>query len=340
MATSPTLHLPEMDAPLAPPLYERFAPTIVSEILSVSGADLAMGSRQTTLRGEVSCKGISLHSGIDITMTLRPAPADTGIVFVRTDIDNPVEAAIRAWYENVYDVTLSSSIRNAHGHVVATVEHLMAALAGCRIDNALVEVDGPAVPVMDGSAQPFVDMIAEAGIAELDAARRVIRIKRPVRVEDGDRWCELLPENRSVFEAVIDFDSAAIGRQRAELELDDGMFDADIAAARTFCMLQEVEAMHGAGLALGGSLDNAIVIDGDTVLNPEGLRAPDEFARHKLLDAVGDVYLTGLPVIGRYRGHKAGHALHNKMLHALFLEPDAFELITLTGEPAAALAAE
>ena len=169
-----------------------------------------------------------------------------------------------------------------------------------------------------------------AGVIELNAVRRALRVKQPVRVSQGDSYCELLPEDGCVFEAEIDFQSGAIGRQAYQLDLMDQKFDMTVAGARTFCMLHQVEAMHSAGLALGGSIENAILVDGDVIMNEEGLRSPKEFVQHKLLDAIGDLYLLGLPMIGRYRGHKSGHALHNKLLHALFLEADAFELVNLS----------
>jgi len=288
-----------------------------------------MGVWQTTLKADATLSGIGLHSGKTVTLRLRPAAADTGIVFMRTDIETPEEAVIPALCASVCEVTLSSKIGNRFGHVVGTVEHLMAALAGLRVDNAIIEIDAPEVPIMDGSAKPFVAMIQKAGLRELGVSRRVVRIKKPVRVGNGDSYCELVPDDESVFEAEIDFESGAIGRQFYALKLDDGNFDTDVVSARTFCMLQQVEAMHKAGLALGGSVENAIVVDGDTVMNEEGLRSEREFVQHKLLDAIGDLYLMGLHLIGRYRGYKSGHALHNDLLNALFQETDAFELVNL-----------
>lgn len=287
-------------------------------------------AHQTTLGATVVCRGIGLHSGAELTMRLVPAAADTGIVFIRTDISDRDEASIPALFGSVCDVTLSTKIGNSHGHVVGTIEHLLAALAGMRVDNVIVEIDGPEVPIMDGSAQPFVDLVRGAGVIELNAVRRALRVKQPVRVSQGDSYCELLPEDGCVFEAEIDFQSGAIGRQAYQLDLMDEKFDMNVAGARTFCMLHQVEAMHSAGLALGGSIENAILVDGDVIMNEEGLRSPKEFVQHKLLDAIGDLYLLGLPMIGRYRGHKSGHALHNKLLHALFLEADAFELVNLS----------
>ncbi len=340
---------------MAPPpaslaqIHERFAvaETAISDvsisdvsisdvsISDVSGPSLvvdktvAMGVWQTTLRSAISCAGIGLHSGEEVRMTLRPAAADTGIMFIRSDVENVTEASIPAVCGSVCDVTLSSRIGNEFGHSVGTVEHLLAALAGMRIDNAIIEVDSTEVPAMDGSARPFVALIEKTGIYELPVSRRVIRIKQAIRVENNDSYCELLPDEESVFETEIDFESDAIGRQTYEMKLDQDCFDVEVAGARTFCMLSQVEAMRSAGLALGGSMDNAIVVDGDEVLNEEGLRSPQEFAQHKMLDAIGDLYLLGLHVIGRYRGYKSGHALHNKLLNALFMQPEAFELVSL-----------
>lgn len=306
-------------------IHERFATASHADFASA----IKMGVWQTTVKASVSCAGIGLHSGSEVTLTLRPAPADTGIVFIRTDVEPAVEAYIPAVCGSVCDVTLSSKIGNKFGHVVGTVEHLLAALAGLRVDNAIIEIDGPEVPIMDGSAQPFIELIERAGVCELPVSRRVVRIKQAIRVENSDSYCELVPDTECVFEAEIDFESGAIGRQAYEMKMDDGRFDDKVASARTFCMLAQVEAMHSAGLALGGSMDNAIVIDGDKVMNEKGLRSPSEFVQHKLLDAVGDLYLLGLHVVGRYRGYKSGHALHNKLLNALFMQPEAFEIISL-----------
>ncbi len=287
-----------------------------------------LGSRQTTLANEATLRGIGLHSGNEVCMTLRPAAANTGIEFVRTDVAAG-EGRVAALTASICEVTLSSKIGNQHGHMVGTIEHLMAALSGLGVDNAIVEIDAAEVPIMDGSAKPFAKIIKQAGIQELDAARRIIRIVQAVRVENGDSYCELVPDNERVFEAEIDFDCGAIGRQAYELSLDADDFDADVINARTFCMAGQVEAMHEAGLALGGSMENAIVVDGDKVLNEEGLRSNEEFVQHKLLDAVGDLFLAGMPIIGRYRGYKSGHALHNELLKELFANEDCFELIDL-----------
>lgn len=290
------------------------------------------GIMQTTVAQPFTCSGTGLHSGADVSFTLLPAAANTGIVFIRTDIENEAEARIPALFAHVCQVTLCSVIGNSFGHQVGTVEHLMAALSGMGVDNALIEIEGSEVPAMDGSSRAFVEMISNAGSVELDAPRRMIRITRPVRVEDGDKSCELLPDEGCIFEANIDFENPLIGKQTAIMDLTTNEFCSDFAQARTFGMLEEVQAMHAAGLALGGSLDNSIVLDGKKILNKGGLRLDDEFVRHKLLDAVGDLYLAGLRIIGKYHGIKSGHALHNKLLHALFSRPDAFEIVSLSKE--------
>lgn len=324
---------------MAPPpasiaaMTERFSVAPVS----VMGDGVPMGVRQTSLQRSVTLQGIGLHSGKQVTLTLHPAEANTGIIFVRSDVPEG-EGVVAALTANICEVTLSSKIGNAFGHMVGTIEHLMAAFSGLGVDNVTVEIDAAEVPIMDGSAKPFAALIQQAGIVELQAARRVLRILKPVRVENGDSYCELLPDTTRIFEAEIDFDCGAIGRQSYALSLDDGDFDADVVNARTFCMAGQVEAMHKAGLALGGSMDNAIVVDGDDILNEEGLRSEVEFVQHKLLDAIGDLWLTGMPIIGRYRGYKSGHALHNELLKAMFADEECFELVSLADD--AVLAAE
>lgn len=295
--------------------------------LPASVAD-GFSRRQTTIAQTVSLAGIGLHSGAEVRATLKPAQADIGVLFIRTDAPSLEEGLIPALFSRVCDVTLSSRIANSHGYSIGTVEHLMAALYGMGIDNVIVELDGPEVPIMDGSALPFVRLLQSAGVSELSAPRRYLRIVRPIRIEHEDAYCELLPDDCASFEAVIDFSNKAIGRQEFALDLTEENFINNLSSARTFCMLNQVEAMHRVGLALGGSLENAIVVGDDGVINEEGLREENEFVCHKLLDAVGDLYLAGLPIIGRYRGFKAGHAMHNKLLHALFMEPDSFELVS------------
>ena len=306
-------------------IHERYTPGLLAD----DYINTRLEAWQTTLVEEATLSGIGLHSGKAVALTLRPAAADTGIVFVRSDVKNREKATIPALTGSVCEVTLSSKIGNEAGYVVGTIEHLMAALSVLRVDNAIVEIDGPEVPIMDGSARPFIELIERAGVKTLLADRHVIRITRPVRVEHGDSYCELLPDEETVFEAEIDFESGAIGRQTYAMTLSGDEYDDSVIHARTFCMLSQVEAMRDAGLGLGGSMDNAIVVDGDKVLNEEGLRSSHEFVQHKLLDAVGDLYLLGLHLVGRYRGYKSGHALHNKLLRALFDAPHCFEIVNL-----------
>ncbi len=285
--------------------------------------------RQTTLNSEISCSGIALHSGGKVSLTLKPAEAGHGIVFKRTDIKGG-GAEITARWDNVVATAMCTTLGNGDGVTISTVEHLMAAFAGCRIDNALVEVSGPELPIMDGSAQPFVFLIECAGIKELDAPRRVIRVKKAVSVSDGDGLATLVPGEGFAVNFEIDFNSAAVSRQVLEVALFNGSFKKELARARTFGFLHEVERLRAAGLARGGSLDNAIVISGDKVLNEDGLRYDNEFVRHKALDAVGDLYLAGAPVVGRFHGVCSGHAANNSLLAALFADPDAWEYGDIT----------
>ncbi|WP_404326393.1 UDP-3-O-acyl-N-acetylglucosamine deacetylase [Aerophototrophica crusticola] len=293
---------------------------------------------QQTLKSPIECTGVGVHSGKRVRMVLRPAPADTGISFVRTDLPAGTNV-IPALWDKVADTRLCTVIANGHGASVGTIEHLMAALRGCGIDNAMVELDGAEVPIMDGSAAPFVFLVECAGIQAQDAPRKVIRVLKEVRVQDGDKVVTLSPAPHAAFRAEIVYDNTAlIRRQQGSLRLVDGSFKAEVSNARTFGFLHEVEAMRKAGLGLGGSLENAVVISGDRVLNEGGLRSPDEFIRHKILDAVGDLYLAGAPILGQYHGVKGGHAMNNKVLHALFADPTAWRLEEEWVEQTAAVA--
>lgn len=262
-------------------------------------------------------------------MTLRPAAVDTGISFLRTDVPSGTGLVPARW-DAVVDTRMCTMIGNDHGVTVGTIEHLMAALRGCGVDNALIELDGPEVPVMDGSSAPFAFLIDCAGLERQPARRSVIRILDTVRVEDGPAWAILTPDSSASLTFEIDFQSRAIGRQSRVMRLTEDGFVTELARARTFGFVQDVERLRAAGLARGASMENAVVIDGDTVLNPEGLRYSDEFVRHKMLDAVGDLYLAGHPIIGRYHGCRAGHAVTNRLLHALFAQPDAWRIDRLT----------
>ncbi len=279
------------------------------------------GMFQHTLKSVIRLTGIGLHSGAKATLTISPAAPDAGITFIRTD-KRGFAARIPAIYANVVDTRLCTVLGNAEGTTVGTVEHVLAALAGCGIDNAVLAIDGPEVPIMDGSSAPFVAAIERTGRVEQDAPRRVIRVLKPVTVGNGLVTASLMPSERPEFSFEIDFDSAVIGQQTAHFALSAGAFGEEIGDARTFCFLHDVEAMQKAGLARGGSLDNAVVVDKeqDRVLNADGLRSPDEFVRHKILDAVGDLYLAGGPILGRYHGSRAGHALNNQLLRALFVD--------------------
>jgi UDP-3-O-[3-hydroxymyristoyl] N-acetylglucosamine deacetylase len=284
---------------------------------------------QHTLKRQISLSGTGLHSGAVVSMTLRPAPASSGIVFIRTDVTDR-DNVIPALWDRVVDTRLCTVIANAAGASVGTIEHLMAALRGCAVDNLFVELNGPEVPVMDGSAEPFVTLIDEAGLQPQDHPRRAIRVLKDVMVEEGGKSARLTPGEGSVFSGHIDFTHPSIGVQTREIRLLNGNFRHDIASSRTFGFLHEVETLRKHGLALGGSLENAIVLDDVSILNPDGLRHQDEFIRHKLLDAVGDIYLAGAPLLGAYDGHKAGHALNNALLRKLFATDGAWESVTVS----------
>jgi len=290
--------------------------------------------QQTTLSGAVVCAGVGLHSGERVRMTLRPSAADTGIVFRR--IDRPEgENEIRLSPEAVVDTRLGTTIANRWGARLQTVEHLLAAVVGVGLDNVIIDVDGPEIPAMDGSAVPFTRVIGRAGLELLAAPRQVIRILKPVEIEMDGKFARFEPATQMEIDVEIVFEDAAIGRQRVMFTVEPNRFVADIAPARTFAFLHEVESLRAAGLGLGGSLDNCIVLDDGEVVNEDGLRYADEFARHKALDALGDLALAGRVIHGRYRAEKPGHALNNAALRALMNDPDAWTLETLSsGESA------
>jgi UDP-3-O-[3-hydroxymyristoyl] N-acetylglucosamine deacetylase len=280
--------------------------------------------RQRTLKAPIGCVGVGLHSGLRVNMTLRPARADHGVVFRRTDLGIEIPAR----FDHVVDTRLATVLGLDDGAArIGTVEHLMAALAGSLIDNVLVEVDGPELPILDGSAAPYQFLLDCAGSVEQEAPRTVIHINRRVHVSEGDAFAEFRPASpgRTHLHMAmsIDFSAAAIGRQALSLELTPESFRRELARARTFTLVQEIDQMRAAGFARGGSLDNAVVVDQARVLNPAGLRMPDEFARHKLLDAVGDLALAGAQISGRFIAHRSGHALNNRLLRALFSEATA-----------------
>jgi len=281
---------------------------------------------QNTLRDTVTLKGVGLHSGKMMTLKLIPAEEDHGIVFVRTDIKG-ADNVIPALWNKVTNTQLCTLISNEAGAEVGTIEHLMSALRGLNVDNLRIEIDGSEVPVMDGSAMPFVKAIEEVGVQKQAAPRKMIRILKEVSVEQDGKRVTLSPSETSVFGGEIEFDHPEIGLQRFETTLLNGNFKHDIANCRTFGFKHEVEWMRSQGLARGGSLENAIVLDKEKVLHPDGLRREDEFIRHKLLDAIGDLYLAGAPILGAYDGLKAGHAMNNAILHALFADESAYEVV-------------
>lgn len=287
---------------------------------------------QQTLKRDVSLSGNGLHTNEIVNMTLRPAAKDTGIVFVRNDMPGG-ENVIPALYDRVDETNLCTQISNGGGAKVATIEHLMSALRGLGIDNALVEIDAPEVPAMDGSAREFVKMIRKAGIKSQQSPRRMIRVLRQVQVRDGDKCATLTPEEACVFEGSIDFAHPEIGKQHLETYLVNGNYLHDIADARTFGFLKEHEQLKKLGLGKGASMDNVIVLGDDRVLNESGLRHENEFIRHKILDAIGDLNLAGGHILGRYTGIKPGHAINNALLHELFSSDKNYEITTIGAKP-------
>lgn len=285
--------------------------------------------RQRTLKNVIRATGVGLHTGEKVYLTLRPAAPDTGIVFRRTDLEQPV--VIPATPLNVGDTQLSTTLIK-DGVRVSTVEHLLSAFAGLGIDNAYVDVSAAEVPIMDGSAGPFVFLIQSAGIEEQNRPKRFVRIKRPVRVEDGDKYALFEPYDGFKVDFVIDFDHPAFASRtrRATVDLSATSFVKEVSRARTFGFLRDIEALRQRNLAMGGSLDNAVVVDDYRVLNEEGLRYEDEFVRHKILDAIGDLYLLGHSLIGAFQGYKSGHGLNNQLLRALIATPDAWEEVCFT----------
>lgn len=283
--------------------------------------------KQRTLKNTIRATGVGLHSGEKVYLTLKPAPVDTGIVFRRTDLDPVVEIPARA--EFVGETTLSTTLLN-HDVKVDTVEHLLSAMAGLGIDNAYIELSASEVPIMDGSAGPFVFLIQSAGLQEQDAAKRFIRIKREVTVSEGDKHATFLPFDGFKVSFEIDFNHPVFKdrTQVASVDFSSTSFVREVSRARTFGFMRDIEYLRAQNLALGGSVENAIVVDEHGVLNEDGLRYEDEFVKHKILDAIGDLYLLGNSLIGEFRGHKSGHALNNKLLRTLLADQDAWEMVT------------
>ena len=287
--------------------------------------------KQRTLKTTIKTTGVGLHTGARVDLVMRPAGADSGIVFHRVDLAQPVTMPADALH--VGDTRLSSAL-SGDGASISTVEHLMSALAGLGIDNLHVDVAGPEIPIMDGSAGPFVYLLQSAGIVEQDAPKRFMRILSPVEARDGDKWARFDPFNGLKLDFTIDFPHPMFGSENRQVVIDFALhsYVKEVARARTFGFMQDVEALRAAGLIQGGSLQNAIVLDDFRVLNTEGLRYDNEFVKHKVLDAIGDLYLLGHPLIGQYTAFKSGHGLNNALARALLARSDAFELVTFTEE--------
>lgn len=283
--------------------------------------------KQRTLKNTIRATGVGLHTGDKIYLTLRPAEPNTGICFRRVDLDEPV--TIQATPSNVGETTLSTTL--VAGDVkISTIEHLLSAFAGLGIDNAIVEVSAAEVPIMDGSAGPFVFLLQSAGVEEQDCPKQYLRIKRSIRVEDGDKWAEFNPFDGFKVTFTIDFEHPAFEDhvKTASMDFSSTTFVKEVSRARTFGFMRDIEMLRENNLALGGSLDNAIVVDDDKILNEDGLRCADEFVKHKILDAIGDLYLLGHSLIGEFVGYKSGHGLNNKLLRTLLADTEAWEMVT------------
>ncbi len=287
--------------------------------------------KQRTLKESVQATGIGLHSGRKVRLTLRPAPVDTGIIYRRVDLNPPVD--IPAYPLNVNDTRMATTVNIGNVHV-STIEHLMSALNGLGIDNLYVEVDASEIPIMDGSGASFVFLLRTAGIVEQDAPKRFVRVLKPVEVHEGDKWARLEPWNGFRLSFSIAFGHPAIDQtvQMADVDFSKTSYEQAISRSRTFGFVQDVEMLRRIGLAQGGSLGNAIVMDEFRILNPEGLRSDDEFVKHKMLDAMGDLYVLGHPLLTYYRAHKSGHGLNNQLLRALLDAPDSWEWVTFEHE--------
>jgi len=283
--------------------------------------------RQRTIKTAIRATGVGLHSGDKVYMTLRPAPVNSGIVFRRVDLDQPVD--IPADAQLVGETMLGTTLVK-DGVKVATVEHLMSALAGLGIDNLVVDLSAPEVPIMDGSAGPFIFLLQSAGIEEQNAAKRFVRVRKKVRVEEGDKWAQFTPFNGFKVDFRISFNHPVFNKlsQHAVIDFSSTSFLKEVSRARTFCFLRDVETLRTHNLTLGGSMDNAIVMDDYRILNEDGLRYADEFVKHKILDAIGDVYLLGHSLLGEFSAHKSGHELNNRLLRALLRDETAWETVT------------
>ena len=292
-------------------------------------------SFQSTIGDTVRVVGIGVHSGQRVSLSLHPADPDTGVVFLRTGLADGRDVEISAAWRNVSATDLCTMVGDPRAASVATIEHLMAALRALGVDNVVIEIDGAEVPVMDGSSEAFVEAIDQVGLVRQAARRRVLKVLKPIRVENGSAWAELRPYEGSRYEVTIDFANPVIGRQSIGVDLTADVFRRQIARARTFGFVSDLEKLLPMGLCRGSSLENSVAIKDDRILNPEGLRFVDEFVRHKLLDAIGDLALSGAPIQGLYRSYKGGHRLNFMTLQALFADPTAWALVEMSSRPAA-----
>ena len=285
---------------------------------------------QTTIKKKISTSGIGLHKGDIINLTLKPSKPNSGITFIRTDIEGDLaKRSILANYKNVSDTNMCTTIKNETDCKISTIEHLMAALSGSGVDNIDVEVNGPEVPIMDGSSKQFIDLIENSGLVKLSKKRKFLKITKKIEIIDGDKKCSLSPHKNMKFFASIDFSDKVIGKQEASINLEKFSFKDNVSKARTFGFMRDVEALRMSGLGLGGSLDNCVIIDNNEVINAEGLRLENEFVVHKLLDAVGDIFTSGYRIQGEYKGYLCGHHMNNLLLRELFNNEDSFEIFEL-----------
>jgi UDP-3-O-[3-hydroxymyristoyl] N-acetylglucosamine deacetylase len=284
---------------------------------------------QRTLKKEINCSSIGLHTGRKINMKIKPAPADTGIIFIRKDL--PDSAPIQAHYDNVCDTTLATTL-GSNGVTVSTVEHLLSAFSGMGVDNAIVELDSFEVPIMDGSALYFVNMLKEVGTHVQRKNKRLLIIRKPVSVNNGDGSAMFMPSDEFKITYDIEFKHPVIGRESFDMTFSDEIYEKEICAAQTFGFLKDLEFLQAKGLALGGSLKNAIVLDDNKIINKEGQRIPNVFVKHKILDAIGDLFLLGMPIIGHFIAHKSGHRLNNLLLKELMSKKDCWEIVTCTNK--------
>ena len=282
-------------------------------------------NNQQTISNSISVKGIGLHTGNLVELTLEPAAVDNGIKFIRVDKKN--DNVIEAIWSNVSETVLSTTISNSHGLKISTIEHLMSALSGLHIDNLNIYINANEVPIMDGSSKPFVELIEEIGIKQQSKKRKLLNVKKSIEVAENNTSVKIVPNNQFSIDFEIDFPSKIVSKQSCQLQLINGNYKTDIAAARTFGFEKDVKYLRSNGLALGGSLDNAVVVGENEILNKDGLRYTDEFVRHKILDSIGDLYLAGSPIIGYFYGNKSGHYLNNQLLRKLFSDKSNYEYI-------------